>query len=321
VRFAVETWSADYGTAMDDEAMADAVTPTDETVEVAIDDWAPRSPAPDVTEPECLLFVDGVRRIEANVWITDDDGAVHQGICASYGAGVVRCDGAAEVIAAEVRRGLFCPAQGAESIVTRHGTFDCHLATSDDPIELSLQLQRKMGALEAAVAHAAGTADVVVIDGPLKPGQEQKGYVGYVKTHRRRYGRPIVSDVVSVLEPGQRTPLFLLDNRRPRLSWYLRLPCTITHGWAGVVRLELSADHDVGEAAVLADRLSLALPRFASVAQKDPRAPQNLVPIGGLERELRRRLGEQLILVRALRDAAAADASAQTPSSSSAPAM
>ena len=45
-------------------------------------------------------------------------------------------------------------------------------------------------------------------------------------------------------------------------------------------------------------------PPLASVPHKDPRAPQNLVPIGGLERELRHRLGDQHILYRALRAAA-----------------
>ena len=46
------------------------------------------------------------------------------------------------------------------------------------------------------------------------------------------------------------------------------------------------------------------LPPLASSPYKDPRAPQNLVPIGGLERELRHRLGDQHILYRALRAAA-----------------
>jgi len=46
------------------------------------------------------------------------------------------------------------------------------------------------------------------------------------------------------------------------------------------------------------------LPPLASVPHKDPRAPQNLVPIGGLERELRHRLGDQHVLYRALRAAA-----------------
>jgi hypothetical protein len=47
------------------------------------------------------------------------------------------------------------------------------------------------------------------------------------------------------------------------------------------------------------------LPRYASERYKEPRAPQNLYPIAGLERELRRRLGDQRLLYRALRVAAA----------------
>ena len=45
--------------------------------------------------------------------------------------------------------------------------------------------------------------------------------------------------------------------------------------------------------------------RYASAEYKDSRAPQNLYPIAGLERELRRRLGDQRLLYRALRVAAA----------------
>ncbi len=45
------------------------------------------------------------------------------------------------------------------------------------------------------------------------------------------------------------------------------------------------------------------LPRFASEPHKDTRAPQNLYPIGGLERELRHRLGDQALLFRSLQRA------------------
>jgi hypothetical protein len=45
------------------------------------------------------------------------------------------------------------------------------------------------------------------------------------------------------------------------------------------------------------------LPRFASSAYKDPRAPQNLVPIAGLERRLRGLLGDTRVLHRALTQA------------------
>jgi hypothetical protein len=61
----------------------------------------------------------------------------------------------------------------------------------------------------------------------------------------------------------------------------------------------------VPEVVRLADLSVLLLPPLASAPHKDPRAPQNLVPIGGLERELRRRLGDQQLLYRSLRSAAA----------------
>ena len=54
----------------------------------------------------------------------------------------------------------------------------------------------------------------------------------------------------------------------------------------------------------LADLTARVLPPLASTPHKDPRAPQNLVPIGGLERQLRHRLGDQRLLYRALRAAA-----------------
>jgi hypothetical protein len=62
----------------------------------------------------------------------------------------------------------------------------------------------------------------------------------------------------------------------------------------------------VAEAARRANMVSASVPRYASARHKDPRAPQNLYPIGGLERELRRRLGDRDLATRALRRAAAA---------------
>jgi uncharacterized protein len=44
------------------------------------------------------------------------------------------------------------------------------------------------------------------------------------------------------------------------------------------------------------------LPRFASSPIRDPRAPQNLVPIGALEDELRRRLGDPVLVRRAIEE-------------------
>ncbi|MCD9623829.1 DNA double-strand break repair nuclease NurA [Rhabdothermincola salaria] len=303
MRFAVESWSPDYGSPTDAAALEASERQVDPWVEHDAGRWGPL--ASGAAEPlGAVAFVDGVRRVEANVWITDAEGQVHQGICASYAAGVVRCDGAARVVAAAVRRGLFAPAEGAAPIATRHGHFDLHPTTADDPDTLSLRLQQAMGELEAEVSLAAVDVDVVVVDGPLRLGAHRPGFVGYVKTHRASYGPPLVRDVVTRLAPGERTPMLLIDGPVSRFSWYLRLPCAMAHGWDGVVRLEVPADRPVAETAALAERLGATLPRFASTPHKDPRAPQNLVPIGGLERELRHRLGDAPLLLRALRTAA-----------------
>ncbi|MGZ8753429.1 MAG: hypothetical protein ACXW1S_10655, partial [Acidimicrobiia bacterium] len=75
--------------------------------------------------------------------------------------------------------------------------------------------------------------------------------------------------------------------------------------WAGVVRVECSTDVPAPEAAELADTVGATLSRYASEPYKDPRAPQNLYPIGGLEKDLRHRLGDARLMFRALRTAAA----------------
>ena len=50
----------------------------------------------------------------------------------------------------------------------------------------------------------------------------------------------------------------------------------------------------------MADVSTATLPRFASTPYKDPRAPQNLIPIAGLEKRLRALLGDARLLHRAL---------------------
>jgi hypothetical protein len=305
VRFAVEAWDPEYGVSVD-AGLDDSRIPVDPWVERAEAAWAPISPAADVVPEPCLQFVDGVRRVEANVWVSAPDGSSHLGICASYAAGVVRCEEQAVIGPTLVERAIFCAPEGAGPVETRHGTFGLHAVTDteDDPTALTLALQRDMTRLEVEVARAA-PGELIVVDGPLKEGQVAPGFVGYVKTHRTRYGPPLVMATVARLGVGERTPILHLGGPRPRFTWYLRLPGPIAHGMAGVVRLEVAAEGPVADTAVLADRLAVSLPRFASIPHKDSRAPQNLFPIAGLERELRRRLGDPHLLVRALREAAA----------------
>src|SRR5512147_306719 len=115
----------------------------------------------------------------------------------------------------------------------------------------------------------------------------------------RRPGSLIITPLVtSGTPPKERT-------QGPGRLTRCRLPCTPGAPWAGVVRLECPADIPTAEAIALANLSQLVMPRYASCEYKDTRAPQNLVPVAGLERELRRRLGNPVLLSRALRVAAA----------------
>ncbi len=120
----------------------------------------------------------------------------------------------------------------------------------------------------------------------------------------------MVEGVIAALGPGERTPVFVTQTSWSRYSWYLRLPYGTGHPWAGVVRLEAAADLAIEQVTALADRTAATLPRFASQPHRDPRAPQNLLPIAGLERALKRRLGDAGLMERRLRQAAASLAGA-----------
>lgn len=310
MRFSVDPWDPSYGTSVDAELGRSEQT-VDPGVELPPDRWAPVPADPAVAEPAAVLFVDGVRRVDAQVWL-DDPAGTAPGLCASYAAGVVRCtrgDGAL-LEAARVRRGLFTSGSAPEDVVTAAGTYRAvHVPERSGaaPMQLlSLALQNDLGDLELlAAAEArdryAGDDDLLVLDGPLRGRQHLPRAIGFVKTHRSEYLPAELGTVVARLGAGERTPVFRLGTSWERHTWYLRLPCAASTPWAGVVRVECSAELPAAEVLALAARSQVSLPRYASAEYKDSRAPQNLYPIAGLERGLRRRLGEQALLYRALR--------------------
>ncbi len=298
MKFTVETWDSDYGAPTDPE-LEDASESVDVTVEVRPDDWRPllseADPAPDV------LFVDGVRRVDATLWIEQPPDFPGFALAATYGAGAVRCNGVAAIEECEIERGLFT-SSAADDVDTRVGIYGVKATKGTTPEELWLGIQQRMGALEAAVAHRAGGADVVVVDGPLSHARDVPNAVGYIKTQKVQYLPLELRQVLTALPAGHRTPMFLVTTSKSRFSWYLRLA---NHAGpaGGLVRCEIDADLSPAEAARVATKVSATLPRYASARHKDPRAPQNLYPIGGLERELRHRLGDKELAMRALRTA------------------
>ncbi|MEA2460303.1 MAG: hypothetical protein QOH90_480 [Actinomycetota bacterium] len=303
MKFSVEAWATEYGTPMEAEMLELSEGKTDLTVEFPIDKWAPLTLAPETTLPQKILFTDGVRRIDARLWIETPEGRARPAVCASYAAGAICCDGRAEVVHSTVERGMFSAVSDASEVASRHATYGVRSAEGDAPEQLWLAIQLRMGMLETEIAMREA-AELTIVDGPLKASVTVPRAVGYIKTHHVAYLPPEVEGVIARLTPGSRTPLFLTLGRWGRYSWYVRLPGGEGHSWAGVVRCEVSADSDVEEVKRLADSVTAALPKFASQAHKDPRAPQNLYPIAGLERELRRRLGDPALLFRSLKIAA-----------------
>ena len=352
MRFSIDAWDVGYGTALAvaEEDLPASVARVETDIETPAGQWAPIPTASDIPHPSAVLFVDGVRRIDARVWI-DDSAApgdttnaspvggiaatASMAVCASYAAGVVCCCGQpgrrqAHLLGAEIRRGLFTTAAHATDIQTRAGTYGARHTVGSHTVPLTMTLsnalQQALAEIEVITALAARTAlphaaehtvsspngqdgadDLLVIDGPLRNRAHLPRTMGLIKTHRAGYLPSDLNRVVAALTAGQRTPVFLMGTSWERHAWYLRLPSTPDvpgAPWAGVVRCEAATDLSLAQLTALANLSQTVLCRYASVAYKDSRAPQNLVPIAGLENTLRHRLGDTRVLYRALREAA-----------------
>ncbi|HKA56261.1 MAG TPA: hypothetical protein VKJ47_21635, partial [Candidatus Binatia bacterium] len=79
-------------------------------------------------------------------------------------------------------------------------------------------------------------------------------------------------------------------------------PQPIEIPFAGLVRLEVNpSQREHGGVSNLFDQAAVKVRELASRAPKDPRAPQNLIPIGGLERQLRHKLGDAQLVLRGIK--------------------
>ena len=187
------------------------------------------------------MFVDGVRRIDARVWIHDDD-RVHAGVCASVAAGVVTVRARAR---GDRRRGA--PSAHRPGGVAGRRDHDEHAdATSscrrvgDDPVRRLPGDPRADDRARADSWRPHHGCELVVFDGPLRgrndPTASATSRPSTCSTCPTR-----LLPVLGRLGDGERTPLILHRRRAgfARWSWYLRLPGPRSHPLSGVVRCEL----------------------------------------------------------------------------------
>jgi hypothetical protein len=166
-------------------------------------------------------------------------------------------------------------------------------------------LQNFMRNAEARLAEELAVESACVFaDGPLHYFTDIKQpVVGVIKRLIEPYLSASQFELVRQLRIGQRTPLFAITKgQHARYSWYLRVgtPRAMDHDVAGVLRLEVRSGIGLERAVELADLSASCIPGFAGESFRDPRSPQNLLPIGSLENELRHRLGDSLAIRRAI---------------------
>jgi hypothetical protein len=278
-------------------------------VELDVEPGAWRALAPRSPRAGRLVFIDGVRRIEHRLHV-ESGGASFHGLLGSYAVGALEAAARARVLESRVRRvasvggGL-----AVDALEVRAGrarlVFEPEPVPENTPVAPLQGLQNAMRRAEAALAGEV-EADLVVLDGPLTYADRDAGpLTGLVKRLLQRYLPPERERLLPSLEVGERTPLFLIvapSGRRPRYSCYFRVGRgrAIEPALAGLARLEIPGGTGLAEARRVADLATAQLPRFASDAIRDPRAPLNLHPVGGLESELRRRLGDALLVRRAI---------------------
>ena len=304
----IDPWEPEYEGAIQLATDADDVADVDLLVELG--SWVAIQPTA-ITPPRRIYFVDGVRRIEHRILVEADDRTLF-GLLGSFAVGATEVTAQAKVVKEEIHRR--CVVGGGVELAPweirlPNGSTTLSFAPSavaENTPEAALQgLQNSMRECEAASAESLSTDDALVfLDGPLTFFTATRvPVVGYVKRLLRSYLPPPQAVLLRTLEVGQRTPLFLIkDTRHHRYSWYTRIGSgrMIESSLTGIVRLETSSALGLEQVRSLADLSAALLPRFASSAGRDPRAPQNLYPIGGLENALRHQMGDTLVIRRAI---------------------
>lgn len=308
-----EEWDATYGSPylIDDDAAegsAELVEPAGGRIALDVPNGVPRA----------VAFVDGVRRGEGLLYRRTPGGTLVRGVAGAHACGATLCHPTERPAFEAINTRRLVIFGGGEPIQLNSVdgyAWDAAAIQSTEPDAPRQELQQRMREAESRLAESlAANGWLVIADGPLYYVRSRDlPVVGYVKTHMRALLSLDLHARVPELGYGQRTPLFTAGS--DRYSAYVRIcrPGVHSSPWSGIVRVEMPQSHGLAVARAIADAVAALLPRYAGVSYKDPRAPQNLQPIGALERELTHRLGPARLAKRAVRLAVAAGAARLAP--------
>lgn len=305
----LDPWQVDYGAELQLDEGEDAGQDDGVALDVELppEEWRPISPK-GTTAPAQLIFVDGVRRIEARLIIRRQERVCHGGFGSHAVGAVAVAARAASTAASRVGRLLVI---GSGKSIDSPITVTCGLtylpvSTADtDPDGPLRAIQEHMRIEEERLGRELADTEgtLVVADGPLTFQEASRGAVlGYIKRIFKLYVPREHLDLLARLRAGERTPVFAIRSSRRfvRFSWFVRLamPQVGDSELAGIARLEVSETVGADVARRLANASTAILPRFVRGRWRDPRSPQNLLPIGALEASLRRHMGDGRLIRR-----------------------
>lgn len=308
VRLRLDPWPGEYESPFQVDDIGEEADPSVRT-EVEGVGWRAVEPEERV-RPDPIYFIDGVRRIDARIVADDGTGRINYGILGSVAVGAVRVEReTASFERLTVKRYVVLGnGLAAEPQSLRVGqadlVFEPYTAGESTPHAPVLRLQELMRREEALLAEQLAASGCTFADGPLTYFSELKvPTVGIIKRIFKAYLSESTFPLVGQLCAGQRTPVFYITaGKYDRYSWYLRVrsPRPMDHQAAGVLRLEVRSGIGLDRAVELAGVSAACIPSFVADSFRDPRSPQNLMPISALEQELRHRLGDRFAVRRAI---------------------
>ena len=308
----LDPWDPLYGTSEDAPSLV--AVDVDPTVETAR--WTVGIPVPPPSAPRDVCLVDGVQLVVARgTDVAADDGDIVPLVFLSAAAGAVRCGPKHASLdpAIEVRHGMLAGGERTLAdlvvpmpvgmLVFKARAHPCREAGKLVAAAGSIFRREAEGAVVGRLVREG--CPLVITDGRVvQAASDTTTVVGLIKSQHATYlAEPAQRTLLTRLAAGERSPLLRLygQENRALYAWYLRLatPRPVESPAAGLVRFEVGAGVGLEAAVALAAVVSAAVLPLAS-APPDPRAPQNLLPVGGLERHLRRWLPHPRLARRAI---------------------
>ncbi len=320
MRLTLEPWAPEYDTAQQTSAGYTPLELKDIRLDVELETWNAVQPSRSRIEVGQVFFIDGRRRLEAKVFAEwrDEQNHPHSapGLLGTFAVGLAELNlhgdkPTSRLLTNEHTASRVLILGGAHTVpdvvipksLSKLGELRYRCVSLPDETNeenmLEHGLQRLMRRSEAETVRNLNIQNgLLIVDGPLE--HAKRNAIGYIKTLHDLRLPASHQRTMFELELGQRTPVFSRGGKFDRFSWFVRIGQRVDwhQGLSGVVRLEVQAENGLEWAKAVADWSCLVLPKFAAKGYRDPRAPQQLMPVVFLEQDLGRRMGDITIIRR-----------------------